>query len=301
MPAGNPTAYNDPIVQQLIERGLLATGGNIRAIPFGSNQGVASNAVGSGLSASSGAGGVTRNADGTYNVVDENGNEQVVDVTPVAQELGEDTSSDLSWLAAAIAGGSGALIGQALARRRKGVDPLAPLDDPKQLGGTVGVERDTSPRGSSIVPVADDIIDGEFRVVEPESIATRNQKALSAPQAKVSGATTKQLAERKVKEGATQASEISRIALPDEFSDLSPEELAKARNITQELIKRRQKGNVSAYSPTRERTLSGKPRGRGGLPTSPNFATETEADLLGHVVRALRDAKTVRSLSRVAR
>lgn len=293
MPAGNPAAYNDPIVQQLIERGLLATGGNIRPIPFGGN--AASDAVGGNVSPSSAsANGVTRNADGTYNVVDENGNEQTVDVTPVAQELGEDVSSDLSWLAAALAGGSGALIANALARRRQGnVDPLAPLDDPKQIGGMVGVEPDV--RGSSLATVDDGIIDGEYSVVEPEGIAARDQKALPAPQEKLGGATAKQLAERKAAARASQGTEVSRIALPDALSDLSPEELAQARAITEQLIMRRQRGNVRAFNP------NAKGVGPQHLPTSPGRKTETIDQMMGHVVRALRDAKTVRGLSKVVK
>lgn len=292
MPAGNPAAYvtDDPVVQQLINRGLLATGGNIRPIPFDN---ASASGTDSSLAPSSAANGVTRNADGTYNVTDENGNEQTLDVRDAAKQLGEDPNSDLSWLAAMIAGASGAAVGMALGGRKR--DPLAPLDDPKQIGGTVGVEPDTRGGGSAIVPRTDDIIDGEFSVVEPKGVAARDEKALPQQQKRLIGPTTAELAKRRAAARSSTTGEASRITLPDEFADLTPEELQKARTITEQLIMRRQRGNVRAYKP------GVKGVGPQHLPTSPGRATETEADMLGHVVRAIRDAKVIRNLSRVAR
>lgn len=282
---------DDPIVQQLIERGLLATGGNIRPIPF-ANNGVASNAAANANTASSSGNGVTRNADGTYNVTDNNGNEQTVDPRQAAEQLGEDPNSDLSWLAAMIAGATGAYVGSNL-RRGKPVDPLAPLDDPKQITGMSGVEYDT--RGTGLAARGDDIIDGEYSVVEPKGVAPRDEKALPDTQKRLVGPTAQELAKRRASARNVATGEQSRVSLPDEFADFTPEELARARMIAEQLVMRRQGGNVRAYNP------NAKGVGPQHKPTSPGRRTETVDQMMGNVARILRDQKAIRSLQKVVR
>lgn len=291
MPAGNPEAYNDPIVQQLIERGLLATGGNIRPIPFGGAQ--AGNGSANQMPPSpEGAPVATPNGDGTYTVDDGTGNPQTIDPRDVAQQLGEDPNSDLSWLAAAIAGASGALIGSQFGRRKPNApaDPLAPL--PENAGSL--------PNG------ADDIIEGEFTVLDDPKQIGVEPKALPAPPNQLQQQeAAKALTQRKRATNPPQPSaEQSRIRLPDEFSDLTPEELQRARALAEQLVMNRQRGNVQAYHPYRKREArTGQPRGRGAgpYPTSPNFQTENPEDIIGNVVRALRDMKALKSLGKVAR
>lgn len=259
------------IEEELRKRGLLATGGNIRMMPF-------DNATANGASqvspvlptgaTSATANALAANSGGGLTVSDVNGNPIVVD--PNATTLPANVP-DSEWLNIwpAVAGATGAGIGFLIAEhfKKRGVNLPATADAIPTMEGVV------EPNG---VPGAADIVDGEFTEVAddlqlsspPKKIESGTQKLLQSPQSKLA----ETLTQRKI---GKSTSNLGTIQAGDSYSDLSSSEMKQAETIADQLVQRRLLGNQS------------KTRGKAGLPTG----DVGRNGLLNVVVKAIRDAK----------
>ena len=277
------TQQDAELMKELLrQRGLLATGGNIRALPFADGP-VVPNANGNEAAPGDNAGSVPR-PEGMTPVVDENDN--LVDPStgmPLSPEIANDWWKYLLG-GAGIAGG--AVLADMLRRRMgKGkvptiegetLDPLAP-----------------TPEGAS------PIVNGEYTEVNPsrsvagpqprstsqaaEALAGRsNARALPSPPLSLEAAS--ELARSKARPNPRATSDTSVVRSSDLYSDLTPEELARAKEITKQLVANRVKGNKA-------RAKQSKFSSRAVLPTGDT----DEKSLLNTVVRLLRENGALRS------
>lgn len=280
-----PQTPDDPIVEALRQRGLLATGGNIRMIPFGNADGAATVPSPDVQNGS----GITDNGDGTVTTTDIAGNPVTFNPKAIDPKNAPNLSPEQwNWLAPLIAGASGALIGEALGRRRNGrvqqivepADPLAPLPEEIVEGEFAEVPQQKQLSGPRNQTTFDKIGPGE--AAQP----------LPKPQVKLpQGETAKSIAARKLQKAPV--TEQSRVSLPDEFTDMTEEEYKTARALAEKMVMARQGGNVRSFNP------NAKGVGPQHKPTSPGRATERVDDMIGNVVRVLRDQKALKSLSKV--
>lgn len=268
-----PDQNQSAIVEELRRRGLLATGGNIRALPFAESEAIGTGNAATSSPASSG-GSVTQNQDGTVNATDLNGNPVVVDPNTLSPQDADGLSDDsISGLLPYVAGGVASYLAYKLFQRSGKKSP-APGNPPVN-GGTV-VANDP------LAPLPDDIIEGEFTPVDEKQLSSP-PKQIKGPANRLTSDTADAIAERR--SGPPKPT----IAMPDEFADFTPEELARARAIAESLVMRRQKGNVRAYGPKGKGTT-------GNLPTSKGRKTETVDEMMGNVARILRDQKALQAL-----
>lgn len=279
----DPTGQNiDPSLMEemLRQRGLIATGGNIRPIPFaGDNVSPpASGSMGVGGAGASGAANIPRPPGATPIV---GPNNTLLD--PSTNQPLDPQSSDSWWKY--LLGGAGVVGGgmaaAALLKNRKGVpyiegetlDPLAPNaapDAPPVEGEYTNVPNSDVPNVEpqrGLPPPATAIEDARTQAQLPE--------------------TAKALGARKRATNPSVSSDTSVVRGSDSLSDFTPEEIARARQLAQQLVAERVKGN-------RARAKQTNLTRRGGKPTGP---TEEEG-LLNTVIRLLREGGALRSLSK---
>lgn len=290
-----PQTANPSIADELRKRGLLATGGMHRLAPMTGDSNLGSGNAVNTLPASR-TGSITQNEDGTLNAADINGNPVVVDPNNITPEQADSLSDDsLNGLLPFLTGVAGGVLAERLLRKRGTKGNGAAVDVPVVEGEVI--------EGKQRIP-GNHIIEGEFTEIDPVKSGpnrlagakpvkqltgpTTNSNQLSAPANRLEGTTAKALAARRL--GKAQPTEQSRIIAADEFSDFTPEELAKARSIAEELVRRRERGNVKAFNPNRKFARTG------GLPTSRGNKTETVDEMMGNVVRVLRDQKALQAL-----
>ncbi len=258
------------IEEELRKRGLLATGGNIRMLPF-SNPSAAADATP--IASDSGTGSATANALGVSNgggvtVNDATGNPITVD--PNAAQLPANVP-DEEWLNLwpALAGAGGAALAMLIKNHfaGKGVNLPALADEIPTVNATL------EPDG---VPGSPNIVDGEFtevaddpRLAAPQKQLSGSQKVLAAPQPKLTDALVN-------KRLGKSTSNLGTIQAGDSYSDLSPEDMKKAQTIADQLVQRRLTGNQAKRA--------GKVA---DLPTG----NMDRNGLLNVVVKAIRDSK----------
>lgn len=289
-----PQALADSnIAEELRQRGLLATGGNIRLMPFAGTANA--NGVTAAPSSSDSGNTLQPNPDGTLTVPDATGNPVTVDpksTTP--EELQQLPDESVNRLMPFLTGALGAATALYLAKRN-GATPTTG----SETGDMVAARN---------APVGDDIINGEFTEVPPNAAlndsavagALTEQKKLSGPANRVEAMgspakyiTSQDIARQKAGSTTTAPSGPT-VQLADEFTDFAPEELATARAIAQRLVDERRVGN-QRYQ--KGKTGVGKP----AKPTSRGRLTESVDEMMGVVAKVLRDQKALRSLGKVAR
>lgn len=285
---------NDPalVEEMLRQRGLLATGGNIRLMPFGPGSSSPSELPATTGSATAGA--LATNANGGAPIVrDLSGNPVALD--PDATQLPANVP-DEEWvnILPALAGAAGAglalLIKNHLAKRGITLpdDPLAPNVPATAKAGTMGDGDRVVVDGGELV--SEGAAEVDPTKAGPKRFPNQSVKALPAPaQSKIQDTgsppkylTSRQLAERRAANLPTTETSSGKIQLGDAFTDLSDKEILHAEMIAKQLIERRMAG--------RKRMLSGKKgTGKLGLPTS---EIDPEA-VFNNVVRMIREGKIV--------
>jgi hypothetical protein len=286
-----PVAGSDPAQLELMkavleQRGLLATGGNIRSIPFSGDVPASSpdsdvSANGS-IPSANGAG--AARPPGATPLVQGN---QLVDPTtkqPIEGSLADDWWKYL-LAGAGVAGGVGLA---SILRRRKGGAP------------EVGVEDIPTVEGETIDPLApaarpEHIVNGEFDEVRPTA-HVGNTKFLEAPSgdkimadsaANILAARNKQIEARNMpRANPTAQSDTSVVRLPDAANDIDPQEIENAKALVQQLIQNRTKGNAAARSQSRFSRRAVQPTG----PTDKN----AEDGLLNTIIRLMREQGATR-------
>lgn len=264
------------LMQALINRGLLATGGNIRSLPFADGSSAPSDANGAGAGGSAdGASSVPR-PEGPSPVLD--ANNQLVD-----PNTGKPPSNADDWWKYLVAG-AGIAGGAALAN----------LIRNKMKGSKVPtVEGEVIDPLSPAATSADDvIINGEYSDV-PNAMVGAPPKGLPSPDASVAGPPTpaQVLAERKLgvrnrpNANPVATSDSSVVRTGDALADIDPAELERAREITKQLIANRMSGNAQRAGGTNLRRKYDKPTG----PVAP------EEGILNTVIRLMRENGALRS------
>lgn len=284
------------IEEALRQRGLLATGGNIRLSPFVSPT-VAASTSPTSLGAGNGsatANALSANGGGGITVADANGQPVVID--PAATELPANIPDEsLVGILPYLAGAAGAAGLAALIRRHlknRGItmpdDPLAP-----NVPDTIGTKGD----GERVVVDGGELVPENGAAVDPTKSRPKRfpntqseVKQLTGPKSLVEDKGTKpkyltssELAKRRA--GARNAGVVGAegsgptIAQADAYSDISPEEMKQARTIADALIDQRMKGNM--------RRAKGQGIGRKGYPTG----SMDEQGILNNVIRMIRQGK----------
>lgn len=247
----------------LQQQGYVPRGNNLALVPF-SNPNNASNGsdvTGSAPPSPVTAGNVASSADGPKN----DGTDPIPneDGTFTDPRTGEKVSADdaLSiwpWLAAAGAGAGAYALTRALSNNK--ADQLA--TETGKGGGLVAQGRPVVD-GGKLYPQPRD----PLAPLSETQAAIAERKALPAPS-------------KKNTKPSTITAEQSRIALPDTRADVTPEELAKAKAITQQLIANRTKGNAQFAK-------QGNLKRRYNLPTG----STDEEGLLNTVIKLMRMVK----------
>ncbi len=300
-----PDVVDPAVLEALLrQKGLYATGGNIRLSPFATDPNVATN-TGAGTPPSSSASSATANAlsansGGGLTVPDANGNPVVLDPNATQLPANIPDESFINILPA-LAGAGGAALALLIKNHfaNKGVNLPAVADPIPTVNATL--EPDS-------VPSTNPIVDGEFEEVNdprlmkgandlntpPESPLLQEQRRLPSPpptlddkavDTKPKNLTAAALRARKV-EGRRKGIVGSEGTGPtlvgnDSYADLTPDEMKQAKTSADSLIDRRMQGRQRRY-------VQGKTDvGRKGLPTAP---IDRES-ALNIVVRAIRDAK----------
>lgn len=264
----------DPMVQALIERGLLATGGNIRNMPFADPSGLANgNAASSSPPVPTATGGTSVRPSGPTPVMD--ANKQLVDPTTGAPLDPQLANEWLKYLVAGAAVGGGYALTDAIRDKfAKGRIP------------TVEGEVVNDPLGALPNSADDAIISGEYSDVAPAQLESP-RKALTNGSTETGSETAKAIAERKGPTRKITRGNSRVISSADSLSDLSPEELQQAKDLTAQLVANRTAGNKA-------RAKQSNLNRRGGRPTGPT----DEEGLLNTVVRIMRENGAIRSLAK---
>lgn len=265
------------LLEELLrQRGLLATGGNIRQLPFAASAPANGGDTGSG-SALPSASSASRPA-GETPVIDADNN--LVNPKTGAKLDDASTSDWWKYLAAGAGVAGGAALAEMLRRRANKnriptvegevIDPLSPL-----------------PNSAS-----DEIINGEYRdAPDTRRIAPPSATVATEPTFPSNGDVAAVAAERKLtarnrpNANPVASSDTSVIRAPDSYSDLSPEEMQRAKELTAELIAARKKGNLA-------RSKQSRFSRRAVQPTGP---TEPEEGLLNTVIRLMKQNGALRS------
>jgi hypothetical protein len=271
MPQATVQASTSPdesalLIEMLRRRGLLAEGGNIRALPFGTGTQNGTNGNGASNSSNPVDASAMRPAGPTPVLADDN---TLVDPT-TGKHLDPQTSNDwLKYFAAGAGIAGGVAITDALRQRRQGsriplvegevIDPLGPL-----------------PNG-----IDSAIVNGEYTEVP-------DPKRLGAPSSAITDGTSpsqleaaKAIAARRMATNPpAPVSDTSIIRGTDAMSDISPEEMAQAKAIAKQLVENRTKGNAQV---ARQNNI----KRRYNLPTGPT----DENSLLNTVIDIMRRAK----------
>jgi hypothetical protein len=271
MPQATVQASTSPdesalLIEMLRQRGLLAEGGNLRALPFGTGTQNGTNGNGASNSSNPVDASAMRPAGPTPVLADDN---TLVDPT-TGKHLDPQTSND--WLKYFVAGAGiagGVAIADALRQRRQGsriplvegevIDPLGPL-----------------PNG-----IDSAIVNGEYTEVP-------DPKRLGAPSSVITDGTSpsqleaaKAIAARRMATNPpAPVSDTSIVRGTDAMSDISPEEMAQAKAIAKQLVENRTKGNAQV---ARQNNI----KRRYNLPTGPT----DENSLLNTVIDIMRRAK----------
>jgi hypothetical protein len=274
-----PAASGDPSQLELVkallqQKGLLATGGNIRSIPFSdeapaSSDGSAS--TGGSIPSPSGAGAATRPPGATPIVK----NNQLIDPAtgnPVQGSLADD------WWKYLLAGAGGAGLAELL-RRRKGGSPgagSAAEDIPVVEGEVI----------DPLSPMPEEIVNGSYTDVPNPTIAQTKQIA-GPDTAAVLAERNKQLPSRnRPRANPVPSTGRDIIPLPDTMSDIPPEEIERAKTLAQQLIANRTRGNA-------QRANTGNLTRRAGPPTGPTDKNAEEG-LLNTIIKLMRDSGAAR-------
>lgn len=265
-PVATPTEQD--LVEILKQRGLLATGGNIRSIPFADD-------ASSPSASSDGSAGTTPLSSGAIRPQGATPligpNNTLLDPT-TKKPLDDQSAGD--WWKYLLAG-AGVAGGAALASllRRKGAKGSVSADEAIP---TVEGEVITDPL--SPLPAGSNIINGEYSDVVDPTLAG-GQKGITGPStAQVLADRNRQLTARN-RPGANPVAEsdTSRIRLGDAASEFTPEEIAQARSLAHQLVQNRVKGNA-------QRANTGNLTRRAGPPTGDT----NEESLFNTVLRILR-------------
>lgn len=272
MPVATDTSQLELIKALLAQKGLLATGGQFRPVPFDYAAAAAGNGVGANGSTPSTNGADAVRPEGPMPLVGPDNT--LIDPT-TQQPLTPEASSDWwKYLLGAAGVAGGVALADAL-RRRMGsrvslvegevIDPLGPV-----------------PVGES------EIVPGEFTEVNQPRL-TQQPAPLNEPTAATALAERqKQLPSRTRPRANPQAtSDTSVVRLPDAMNDITPEELANARALARQLVQNRLRGN-------KQRANTGNLTRRAGPPTGP----ADEETLLKTIIRLMRESGATRVLPR---
>lgn len=272
-----PVATQDPqeLMKALLQqKGLLATGGNIRSLPFADGQAPSPSAS----SASAGVAGPSAGTDATR----PQGATPLVKgntlIDPQTQQPIEGQLADDWWkylLAGAGAGGAGYALYKALQNRKGGAagDPTAeaiPTVEGEVVSDPLSPLPGNSPQEGEYYPVGDDT-----------QLAPSAKQLTDQSTAQVLADRNKQLTSRnRPNPNPIPESDTSVIRGTDTVSDLSPQEMEQAKTLAAQLVANRQKGNASIGRQTNLKR-------RYNLPTGDT----NENSLLNTVIRLIREGK----------
>lgn len=286
MPQMQPQVdLNDPaVVQELLrQKGLIASGGNIRAIPFAnaSPRGAANGMVGSADATAPVSG--TPNSSGEIAIGPDG--EPIVDRSGMPVPVGAtDADVDPSLLpyilggAAAVGGG---MIAKHLADRYRNRVPT--------------IEGQVIDDGMSKPTMMPSEFEGEYTDVE-EPRALTDQRTRLIADGRPTPAVAETIAQQRAPRGApqvtapransprTQVNSGRTVVANDAYSDVAPDEMKKVQGIVDELVRNRQVGNAT------------KTPGKATHPTGPLNRNA----ILNSIIGLLRDQKALKSLQRVA-
>lgn len=260
-------AQDQELLKALLQqKGLLATGGNIRSLPFADESAPTSSASSAGagvVSPSSGAS-ATRPSGPTPLV---KGNTLIDPQTqqPLDGQLADDWWKYLA--AGAGAGAAGYAIYKALRNRQGGADSTPRAE------GVPTVEGEVVSDPLAALPDGQVPVEGEYSEVGDTLAARAKQQALPPPQPSLTSRT-------RAKPNPVPANDTSVIRATDAVSDLSPQEMEQAKTLAAQLVANRSKGNASLGKQTNLKR-------RYNLPTGDT----NENSLLNTVIRLIREGK----------
>ena len=274
---------NDPaVIQELLrQKGLLASGGNIRMMPFANSSGMGTANASGGASNASPVSGTPTSPSGDIAVGPDG--QPIVDRNGIPVPVGA-TDADvdpnlLPYIIGAAGAGTGGYLAKHLAdryrNRVRGVngelidDGMTPEVLPSEFEGQYTEVNDNAA-----------LTDQRTKTISSDKPAVAETLAQQrAPKS------TAQVTAPKAGTPRTQVTSGSTIKAKDAYTDVAPDEMKKVQSIVDELVRNRQTGNAM------------KKAGRAVEPTGP-IGRE---GILNSVIKVLRDNKALKSLTRAAR